>query len=129
MIAFAAPDYEHTAIAVTRNFVGSPHIDHFDRTSQLAVALGDFEGGELCVDEDVPGGGSDVGDGSGTGMGGRALLRRTVALVDTRKRVARVDGRCVHWVRDFRGAERFSLIFYNTNERQPEPIGPAVQPL
>ena len=84
--------YTHTAIAVTRNFVGSPHIDQFDQCEQLAISLGEFEGGELCVEEDA----------------------HTVAVHETRGRIAKVDGRRVHWVRAFRGGDRFSLIFYNT---------------
>ena len=90
--ACADPTFAHNAIAVTRNFVGSPHIDTHDSAPQLAVSLGSFTGGELCVEAD----------------GGDA-----VDVVDTRGRVAKVDGRRVHWVRAFRGGERFSLIFYH----------------
>ena len=39
----------------TKNFVGSPHVDVFDRSKQFAVSLGDVSGGELCVDEDPSG--------------------------------------------------------------------------
>ena len=88
----AAPGFAYTAIAVTRSFVGSPHIDTFDTAEQLAVALGDFEGGELCVE-------SADGD--------------AIEVVETRGAVASVDGRRVHWARTFRG-ERFSLIWYTT---------------
>jgi hypothetical protein len=146
--------FAYNAIAVTRNFVGSAHVDRFDtalqvrwrvavqrraaieradasllaatrrctceatlslrqstrrlsaalpvltahalrlaRPPQLAVAFGDFSGGELCVE-------GESGD--------------SVDVVDTRGRVAKVDGRRVHWVRAFEGGERFSLIFYST---------------
>ena len=88
----AADCFAYTAIAVTRSFVGSPHIDTFDTAEQLAVALGDFEGGELCVE-------SADGD--------------AIEVVETRGAVASVDGRRVHWARTFRG-ERFSLIWYTT---------------
>ena len=90
----AAARFSHSAIAVTRNFVGSPHTDRFDVGPQLAVSLGEFEGGELCVEE--------------------AGTHDTIRVVDTRNRIAEVDGRQVHWVRSFQGSERFSLIFYNT---------------
>lgn len=90
------PCYQHTAIAVTKNFRGSPHVDQFDRCEQLAVSLGDFTGGELCVEED----------------------QENVTVVDTHDRLAKVDGRRVHWVRAFRGGDRYSLIFYNTAEEQ-----------
>ena len=92
------PGYKHTAIAVTKNFVGSPHIDTFDTCPQLALALGDYEGGALCVE----------GEGGGH-----------VDVFDTHDRIAKVDGRRVHWVRAFRGHERFSLIFYNTADAEP----------
>ncbi|CAD7965065.1 unnamed protein product [Amoebophrya sp. A120] len=41
-----------THIAVTKNFIGSPHIDEFDQTFQFCASFGDFEnGGELCVED------------------------------------------------------------------------------
>ena len=83
--------FDFNGIAVTRNFVGSPHIDRFDTGLQLAVSLGDFTGGELCVE---------------------AAEEDAIEVVDTRGRIAKVDGRKVHWVRAFTGGERFSLIFY-----------------
>ena len=43
-----------------------------------------------------------------------AAAHGTIRVVDTRNRLAEVDGRQVHWVRGFHGGERFSLIFYNT---------------
>ena len=96
LMLWAAPEDAFSAIAVTKNFVGSPHIDEKDVGYQHAVSLGSFNsdtGGQLCVDcED----------------------QRAVAVVDTRNRIARVDGRYVHWVRGFGGGDRYSLIFYVT---------------
>lgn len=116
VVACAAPRFKYTAIAVTKNFTGSPHIDAFDRSRQLAVSLGDFvAGGELCVDEDGAGLESLYPDG---GSGGGEQLRHSVAVVDTHNRVASLDGRHVHWVRTFAGGDRFSLIFYNTETEQ-----------
>ncbi|CAD7967448.1 unnamed protein product [Amoebophrya sp. A25] len=41
-----------THIAVTKNFVGSPHIDEFDQTFQFCASFGEFQtGGELCVED------------------------------------------------------------------------------
>ena len=159
LIQFAEPHYVYTAIAVTKNFVGSPHIDACDRSYQvpttwsgrpashalherglkkklithaalrlqLAVSLGDFEGGELCVDEEGDGG-IEAGDG-GEARGAAPTPQHRVAVVETRNRVAKVDGRYVHWVRRFHGGDRYSLIFYNTAAEPPHPRGPAVQPL
>ena len=73
-------------VAVTHNFEGSPHVDSKDTAPQLAISLGDFgEGGELCVSDD---------DG------------RT-AVITTKRRVAKMDGRYVHWVRGWGGGDRF----------------------
>ena len=95
--------FEYNAIAATRNFVGSPHVDRFDQQPQLAVSLGEFEGGELCVEAEHD--------------------HTMIEVVDTKERIAKVDGRRVHWVRAYRGGERFSLIFYNTATPTPAPIG------
>ena len=111
-VAFASPAFEHTAIAVTKNFVGSPHIDAFDRSEQLATSLGDVSGGELCVDEDPSG----IDGSSSSGGGGEP--RHSVAVVETLNCVASLDGRHVHWVRSFNGGDRFSIIWYNTESEQ-----------
>ena len=46
-------------------------------------------------------------------------------MVNTRRRVARVDGRRVHWVRAFSGGDRYSVIYYVTAGKVDE-LGPAV---
>lgn len=84
------PAFEFSSIAVTKNFVASPHVDMGDKDCQYAIALGDFHsGGELCIEASP----------------------MDVVLVDTRNRLAKVDGRYPHWVMPYEG-ERFSLIFY-----------------
>ena len=72
------------------------------------MALGDFSagGGALCVE----------------------VSAREVAHVDTRGRLARVDGRYPHWVAPWEGPERFSIITYRTRG-PPSPRGPAVYPV
>jgi len=47
----AEPGYPVSAIAITKNFLGSPHIDIRDTRYQYALSLGEFEGGQLCVEE------------------------------------------------------------------------------
>ena len=49
LMQFVEPSFHYSAVAVTQNFIGSPHIDECDRSFQFAVSLGEFEGGELCV--------------------------------------------------------------------------------
>lgn len=105
LMDWADPNYYFSGIAVTKNFVSSPHRDDRDVTFQYAVSLGDFAvGGELCVD--------------GVDQCGREVVH----VVNTHNRVARVDGRHVHWVRTWEGGDRFSLIFYNTSDRNPTSI-------
>jgi hypothetical protein len=51
---------------------------------------------------------------------------RTVAVVDTREKLGKVDGRFPHWVGPYdTGAERYSLIYYQTMG-EPTPITTAV---
>ena len=118
---FADPCYRYSSIAVTKNFVASPHVDERDRTHQYAVSLGTFQGGELCVDEGV---GDNCASVPPTTVAAMAHSH-TVVVVDTRNRIARVDGRHVHWVRTFTSGDRYSLIFFDTTEHNPTPIGVA----
>ena len=90
-MCWADPSFQYDHLAITKNFVSSPHIDKCDQSYQYAVALGDFSGGgELCVE----------------GMDGKARW-----MIDTRGRLAKFDGRSVHWVRGYQG-ERYSVVWY-----------------
>jgi hypothetical protein len=93
-----------TAVAFTKNFVGSPHIDTENLGPFYGLALGDFvaPGGALCVE----------------------VSAREVAHVDTRHRLGRVDGRYPHWVAPYEG-NRYSVIYYHT-KGAVIPRGPAV---
>ena len=81
-----------TALAVTMNFRGSPHIDTLNIAPFYGVSLGDFVGGKLCVE----------------------CSATCVAEIDTRGKFAKVDGRFCHWVSDYEG-RRYSLIYYITH--------------
>ena len=122
LMAFAEPSFYYSSIAVTKNFVASPHIDERDRTHQFAMSLGDFEGGELCVDEED----CEAEGGTGVQVAATSSGEHVVAVVNTRNRVAKVDGRHIHWVRSFTGGDRYSLIFFDTSDRAPTPVGTAV---
>jgi Leucine-rich repeat (LRR) protein len=102
-----APDFckRFTALAVTMNFTGSPHIDTLNVGPFFAMSLGDFEGGNIAVE----------------------VSADTVAQVDTRNRLACVDGRRPHWVTPYTSCTttdtttgaggvcpRYSLIAYAT---------------
>jgi hypothetical protein len=83
-----------TALAVTKNFQGSPHIDTLNVGPFYAISMGNFStgGGRICVE----------------------CSPTIVAEVDTRGRMAKVDGRFPHWVSAFEGT-RYSLIYYVTS--------------
>merc|ERR1711971_508735 len=70
-----------TAIAFTHNFEGSPHIDSQNIGPFYGLALGDYDGGELCVESGV----------------------REVTMCDMKGRMACVDGRYPHWVAPYSG--------------------------
>uniref|UniRef100_A0A7S2RKY0 Uncharacterized protein n=1 Tax=Mucochytrium quahogii TaxID=96639 RepID=A0A7S2RKY0_9STRA len=107
-IKWIQPDFPCTHIAVTKNFLGSPHTDRSDVTFQYAIGLGEYDGGALVVEDD-----SDL-----------MLLH----AVDTKNKVAKVDGRCVHWVRKFTGRVRYSLIFYCTVPEFKTPLEKSIYP-
>ena len=108
VMRWADPTFAYDHLAITRNFVGSPHVDREDKSHQYAVSLGNWGGvgGELVVEST---------DGS------------TRFVVDTRDRIGRVDGRCAHWVRGFdAGADgsravRYSVIYYVNRPRHGTP--------
>jgi hypothetical protein len=84
---------KYTAVAFTKNFLGSAHIDTQNIGPFYGLALGDFSQGDgaLCVE----------------------CSAREVAHVDTRSRLGKVDGRFPHWVAPYTGT-RFSVIYYQT---------------
>ena len=98
---------QYTAVAVTHNFEGSPHIDKQNTGPFYGFAVGDFD------------------DGTGSIM--VECSARVVAKVNTKNCMAKVDGRYPHWVGpyDNNHRDRYSLIYYRT-DGEVEPIGPAV---
>ena len=102
VMAWADPCYGYDHLAITKNFVSSPHVDNRDKSHQYAMAFGSYiGGGELCVES---------ADG------------QTRWMVDTRERLAKFDGRSVHWVRGYSG-ERYSVVWYvNKHEHATEQV-------
>ena len=91
---------EFTAVALTKNFRGSPHIDTQNIGPFYGLSLGDFRNQDQ--DEDTGGGGGGDESKATMSMNGGALCvesgPREVTFVDTRGKMARVDGRYPHWV-------------------------------
>ena len=113
------PEYAQSfsALAVTKNFKGSPHIDKQNTGPFYGLSMGNFDDGTggICVEADA----------------------FTVAHVNTKYRLAKVDGRYPHWVAPYtfhnldnddekqrEGRYRYSLIFYSTTKSYCQP-GPA----
>jgi hypothetical protein len=95
-----------TEIAVTYGFQGSPHIDKQNCGPFYGLALGDFPDGQggICVESSA----------------------RVIAVVNTKNRLGRVDGRYPHFVDAYdENSERYSLIFYETGNQFVKP-GPAI---
>mmetsp|Transcript_71907 Transcript_71907/g.227220 ORF Transcript_71907/g.227220 Transcript_71907/m.227220 type:complete len:496 (-) Transcript_71907:41-1528(-) len=84
-----------TGLAVTQGFRGSPHIDTTNIGPFYGLALGDFADGTGGIQVEVD--------------------PMTVAEVNTKHRLGKVDGRFPHWVAPYdESCERFSLIYYQT---------------
>jgi len=91
-----------TGLAVTRGFIGSPHIDTTNIGPFYGLSWGDFE--------------------DGTGGVRVELDPLTVCEVNTKNRLGRIDGRFPHWVAPYdEEKNRYSLIFYLTEGKvQPK---------
>jgi hypothetical protein len=98
------PEYAklYTALAVTKGFRGSPHIDKQNTLPFYGLSIGDFADGEggVCVEYDP----------------------FTVVQVNTKNRLGKVDGRFPHWVAPYDQSKvRFSLIYYCTTGQYVQP--------
>lgn len=108
-MASVDPDFasRYTALAVTHNFRGSPHIDKQNLAPFYGLSVGDFE------------------DGTGGVM--VECSARILAHVNTKDRLGKVDGRYPHWVAPYdEGKDRYSLIFYLTMGQPFQQAGPAI---
>jgi hypothetical protein len=91
-----------SALAVTYGFQGSPHIDKQNTSNFYGLSLGDFPEGQggICVE----------------------CSPFVVAEVNTKNRLAKVDGRFVHWVAPYdESSNRYSLIYYQTTDKWLSP--------
>lgn len=84
-----------TGLAVTKNFIGSPHIDTTNIGPFYGLSVGDFEEGRGGVRVEID--------------------PMTVCEVNTKNRLGKIDGRFPHFVAPYDEEKtRYSLIFYLT---------------
>ena len=95
-----ASSFQYTCLALSKNFVSSPHTDRNDLSVQYLLSLGDFSnGGELCIEEDP----------------------FLVTVINTHNRLAKCDGRFPHWVSKYEG-ERYSVVFFRSHGTLDPPV-------
>lgn len=95
-----------TEIAVTYGFQGSPHRDKQNCGPFYGLSMGNFPDGQggVCVE----------------------CSARVIAVMNTKNRLGKVDGRYPHFVDHYdKGSERYSLIYYETGDAFIKP-GPAI---
>ncbi|CAE8637750.1 unnamed protein product [Polarella glacialis] len=104
-----------TSIQLNRNYAAREHVDGNNLGPSWLIATGDWQsGGELFVED--PEGceehrlTSDVSSHNGRLYRFGDRCRGTT--IDVRNRWVRFDGRRMHFVHDFEGGDRFSLVFF-----------------
>jgi hypothetical protein len=110
-----------TSIQLNRNYAAREHVDINNRGPSWIFACGNWtSGGQLWV-QDPRGDTPHVlrSDVSGTGF--RRGQRMRGRVLDVRERWHRFDGRNVHFVFDFEGGARFSLVYYVSNRHAAAP--------
>jgi hypothetical protein len=83
--------FDYKQIQLNRNFPTPPHNDK-NKGDSICIAFGEYEGGELCIEQE---------DG-------------TVIEVDPRIKPVKFNGKkCRHWVNEYTGGTRYSMVFFN----------------
>ena len=87
------PDFKYTTIQINKNLPCKPHVDKNNVGPSYIIALGDFTGGELCLE-------------------GKEF--------NIKNRFKKFDGTKGHWTKPFKG-ERYSLIYFTHTFKPPNP--------
>jgi hypothetical protein len=89
------PNFEFTDIQVNYNWKSPAHFDKGNLGTSMIIGLGDYTGGELCIEKE---------DGT-----------ETVDIHDT---PYKFDGaKFKHWTNDYTG-NRMSVVFYSLNKKR-----------
>ena len=85
------PEFIWDSVQLTKNFQIERHIDSKNVGESVLIAMGDYIGGETCIEYE--------GD---------------VLEVDCRQCPIIFNGsECYHWVKPFIGGDRYSIVFFN----------------
>ena len=86
------PNFIYDSVQLTKNFEITRHVDSKNIGESVLVALGDYEGGETCIEKE----------------------NFIIEEVDARKKPLIFNGsKYYHWVKPFSGGDRYSLVFFN----------------
>lgn len=91
------PNFKYTSIQVNKNMQCAPHRDAGNEGPSYIIGLGDYQGGDLVVQET-----------SGP------------KTHNVHNRFVHFDGRLVHHVLPFKG-ERYTLVFFTVKKPNPRP--------
>lgn len=94
LIQFYQPGYEYTTIQVNKNVECLPHVDKNNVGMSYVIALGDFTGGELVI-ENKP--------------------------YNIKNRFKLIDGRLGHWTNPFAG-DRYCLVYFTHTFTAPNTL-------
>lgn len=88
-------DFKYNQVVINHNFEITKHTDAQNVGESYIIGLGDYEGGELCVDFDG-----------------------NIVEKDIKHQFFTFNGsKYAHWVKPFKG-DRYTLVFYNINYKK-----------
>ncbi len=89
------PDFYYTQIQLNKDFSSPPHYDSKNIAESYIIGLGDYTGGELCVEQEST----------------------TIDTIDIRHSFFKFDGaNNKHWTKPYEGT-RYSLVFFNNTKK------------
>lgn len=89
------PDFRFTDIQINYNWASPKHKDKGNIGDSIIIGIGDYTGGELCIDRDT-----------------------VIDTIDIHDMPYKFDGRkYTHWTQDYSG-NRMSIVFYNVDKKK-----------
>lgn len=85
------PDFIWDSVQLTKNFEITRHVDSKNIGESVLISLGDYIGGETCIE-----------------------YEDEIVEIDARYNPVIFNGsKYYHWVKPFKGGDRYSLVFFN----------------